>query len=309
MATTEFHILGISLAVLSAAALSIGNIWQSRGVQLATENKGNKKLFVTMLKTRVWLMGAAMYGLAMLLQIASLTFAPLMLVQPIGILALVFAVFLGARLSGTSPSREIYRAMTTCLIGVAGYVIIAAQVSKQKPIDDAELIAILSALFIALLAVGVVRVINHGQARRAPIIYVVLGGVFNAFVASLGKTVILRIQALLKADSFVFNSGTVLTLACLLGVGLASFLAIYYIQTAYTCNPSDIVVAGTTVIDPAVSVLIGITILHEATNASPLSLLLIAICGLIAILGVINLSKAETTPATAESSGDKSTKS
>lgn len=302
MTSAELHILGISLAVLSAAALSLGNIWQSRGVQLATERRGERRLFVTMLRTRVWLLGTAMFGLAILLQIASLTFAPLMLVQPIGILALVFAVLLGARFGHTSPSRAVYRAMATCLIGVIGYVIIAAQVSKQKPISEPEIVTILGALAAALLAVGIVRIVNRGQTRRAPIIYVILGGVFSAFVASLGKTVILRIQSLLKADHFTFNSGTLLTLACLLGIGLASLLSIYYTQTAYTCNPSDVVVAGITVIDPAVSVFIGILILHEATNAPAWSLAAITACGLIAVFGVFRLSKAETTPSAAPSS-------
>ena len=93
------HILGISLAVFS-----FDNIWQSRGIEIATARNGDGKLFLTVAKAPVWLLGTALYGVAILLQISSLTFAPLMLVQPVGVLALVFAVFLNPRFGGAKPA-------------------------------------------------------------------------------------------------------------------------------------------------------------------------------------------------------------
>lgn len=287
------HILGISLAVLSAAALSFGNIWQSRGIEIATARKGDGKLFLTVVKTPVWLLGTALYGVAILLQISSLTFAPLMLVQPVGVLALVFAVFLNPHFGGAKPTAAVYRAMGICLIGVFGYVIIAAQVSQQKAITDAQLVGVLVALGIALVIAAGTRILNHG-ASRAPIMYVLLGGIFSAFVASLGKTVIIRVQAAIADHHFSLDSGGLLTIGCVIGIGIASALSVYFIQSAYTCNASDVVVAGSTVVDPAVSVLIGIVILHEAASAPPWSLIAIAIAGAIAVVGVFKLSQAET---------------
>ncbi len=287
------HLLGIGLAVLSAGALSFGNFWQAKGVMVATANTGSRKLFLTMLRTPIWLLGTAFYGIAILLQISSLAFAPLMLVQPIGILALVFAVFLGAKATGTMPTRGIYRAVSLSLIGVVAYVIIASQVSKQKAITDAELIGILIALCVALVLAGAVFLIGKATSRLTPIIYVLFGGLFSAFVAALGKTVILRVQADFAGHSFRLDGEGILTLFCLLGVGVASGLSIYFVQKAYTCNPSDVVVAGTTVIDPAVSVFIGIVILHEATNAPIWSLLAIAAAGIIATIGVFLLAREE----------------
>ena len=287
------HILGIGLAVLSAAALSFGNLWQAKGIELATARKGDGKLFVTMIRTPTWLLGTALYGIAILLQVASLAFAPLMLVQPIGVLALVFAVFLGAKMSGTAPAHGIYRAISLCLVGVVAYVIIAAQVSKQKAITDTELIGVLIALCVALALAAVAWLTGRGRTRLAPILYVLFGGLFSAFVAALGKTVLLRVQASFAGHEFTLDAAGLLTIACLIGIGIAGALSIYFVQKAYTCNPSDVVVAGTTVIDPAISVFIGIVILHEAASAPVWSLLAILVAGIVATIGVFMLSKAE----------------
>ncbi|MFV0435379.1 MAG: multidrug DMT transporter permease [Leucobacter sp.] len=289
-------ILGVGLAVASAAAMSVGNIWQSKGVDLATKNKGDKPLFVSMLKTGIWLAGTGMFALAVLLQMGSLAFAPLMVVQPIGVLALVFAVFLTARATGKKPNPGVLKAVAICLSGVFVYVIIAAMVSKQKAISDGQLVAVLVALLIALIAAGIVRLVNHGSSRKAPILYVLLGAVFSSFVATLGKTVILRIQSLFAGHHFSLDHGGLLTIFCVIGIGIASALSIYCVQTAYTCNPSDVVVAGLTVVDPAVAVILGITILNEAAGAPVWSLFAIAVAGAVAIYGVLKLSKAENPP-------------
>lgn len=301
-AATEFDstpALGIALAVLSAAVLSVGNIWQSRGMETAVKRKGDGSLVVAMVKTPIWLAGTVMFGLAILLQMASLAFAPLMVVQPIGILALVFAVFLNARAEKRRPARGVLVAVLICLVGVTGYVIVAAAVSTQKAISDGQLIAVLSTLAAVLVIAGIVRLVNRGAAPRAPLMYVLLGAVFSSFVATLGKTVILRVQGLFAGHHFSLDSGGALTILCVLGIGAAAGLSIYYVQTAYTKNPSDVVVAGLTVIDPAIAVLLGIVILNEAAGAPPWSIALIAVAGAIAVFGVVKLARAENPPSDA----------
>src|SRR5690606_19735719 len=97
------------------------------------------------------LAGSAMFGLAIVLQMSSLAFAPIMLVQPIGVLALVFVVFLNAKFSGRKPSPEVLRSVGITLVGVTIYVLVASVASTQKAISDGQLIAILSALGGALV--------------------------------------------------------------------------------------------------------------------------------------------------------------
>lgn len=302
MHTVALHSLGILLALSSAAVLTFGNIWQSRGVAKATKLAGDKSFFLQLVKTPIWLLGTLMFGLAIVLQMGSLAFAPLMLVQPIGVLALVFAVFLNAKLAHRKPSPQVVKAVIITLVGVGAYVIIAAQVSEQKPITDGQLVAVLWTLAGALVLAGAVRLLSKKASAHSPILYVLLGGVFSAFVATLGKTVILRVQALFQGHHFSLDHGGALTLICVLGIGVASALSIYFVQTAYTCNPSDVVVAGLTVIDPAIAVLLGIVILQEAASAPLWSLIAIAVAGAVAVYGVLGLSKAEEAQAKIDAS-------
>lgn len=260
-------------------------------------------MFMTLLRTPIWLVGSVMFGLAIALQMASLAFAPIMLVQPLGVLALVFSVLISTKLSGVRPSAAITRSVTIAVLGVACYVAIASGVTKQGTITDAQLKSVIVALVIALAIAAVIRFGFHSAVSRAPILYVFLAGMFSAFVATLGKTVIMRVQALFAGHHFSLDSGGGLTITCLIGIGIASALSIYFTQTAYTCNSSDVVVAGLTVVDPAIAVVLGITILQEAAHAPIWSMIAITAAGAVAVFGVIRLARAEQPPQPAAPSG------
>jgi hypothetical protein len=65
----------------------------------------------------------------------------------------------------------------------------------------------------------------------------------------------------------------------------------YFVQTAYSVGPPDLVIAGLTVIDPMVAVLIGLIVLQEAATAPWPALVGFAIAGAIAVYGVISLAR------------------
>ena len=97
MELSSFPIIGIALAVLSAALLTVGNHLQSVGVERAkgasTSGLGAAG-FWALARTPVWLLGSVLFGLAILAQLTALAFAPLIVVQPVGVIALVFSVWL-----------------------------------------------------------------------------------------------------------------------------------------------------------------------------------------------------------------------
>ena len=84
--------------------------------------------------------------------------------------------------------------------------------------------------------------------------YVLAAGVIYGFVATLAKTVIKRLQ-----------SGEVdwLTLICVVALVAGTVLGAYFVQTAYSSGPPDLAIAGLTVVDPMVAVLIGLLVLGE----------------------------------------------
>lgn len=302
-------LIGIALALAAAAFMAVGNLLQSRGVHLAeSRSSGRKDAAIHMLRNRIWLFGSVSLVVAMVVQVGSLAFAPLIVVQPIGVAALVFSVVLTSIFSKTKPSNAIVRSIVLCVLGVGGFVAVAAIVSTQQPIADAQLVAVLVTLGCVLVATGIVELLGRGRPTP-PLLWVVLGGVYSAFVATLGKTVILRVQAILKAHDMPFNSADLLTIASIIGIGVAGGLSVVFVQRAHLDNPPEVVVAGLTVIDPTIAVILGIVILREATNAPLWAVFAFLVSGAIAVVGVLQLARAEKDPvnssANSSSSGEE----
>jgi drug/metabolite transporter (DMT)-like permease len=295
---TSLPILGIALAVLSAAALSVGNLFQARSVRAVAHKDPAVKQSVVrrLLTSRNWLLGGLLLIVAIVLQMLSLAFAPLIVVQPVGVTALVFTTLITSIVLRKRPTREVVRSITICVVGVGAFVSVAAAVSTQHAVTSVQLAAVLSVLVAVLVLAGVVLLLSRGNPR-APILWVLLGGVFSAFVATLGKTVILRVQTALASHSFAFDAANLLTIGCIVGIGVAGALSIYFVQRAHADNRPDVVVAGLTVVDPTVAVVLGIAILGEASDAPAWTFIAFAVAGAVAITGVFALSRAEQSSA------------
>ncbi|MEO8528581.1 MAG: multidrug DMT transporter permease, partial [Pseudolysinimonas sp.] len=83
--------IGIVIALFGAIFLSLGAQFQHRGVEVVEQRHGtgakaglNVRQMLRLLARPSWLIGTVMLGLAILFQLTSLGFAPLIVVQPIG---------------------------------------------------------------------------------------------------------------------------------------------------------------------------------------------------------------------------------
>lgn len=289
-------LIGIGLALASAVALAIGNMLQARGVKrmegAASVDAGGVSKALKLLRSRWWLVGSVLLGLSILFQMGSLTFAPLIVVQPMGVVALVITVLVTSLVAHQRPPVQVVRAIAICVLGVGAFVTVAALVSTQHAITNVQLVAVLVVLCCVLAATGLVFL--FGRRRRLPnLLWVLLGGVYSAFVATLGKTVILRVQSAWKSHDFSLNLANLLTIGCLLGIAVAGALSIYFVQRSHVDNRPEVVVAGLTVIDPTVAVVLSITILGEASAAPAWATLAFIVAGAVSMYGVFALSKAE----------------
>jgi len=120
------------------------------------------------------------------------------------------------------------------------------------------------------------------RKRAHPLFYIVTSGILYGFVATLAKIVIKRVQSA--------ELGW-LTVLCVISLLLAVALGAYFVQTAYSVGPPDLVIAGLTVIDPMVAVLIGLIVLKEAATANVWAYLGFVAAGLIAVYGVFSLAR------------------
>ena len=278
-------LIAVGISLLAAVVLSLGVWLQNEAFDKRTDNAITGRVSLKSLKSLLgrkrWLGGTALIGLASLLQILALAKAPLIVVQPVGAVALIVTALLNAGAAKVAITRSSWLAMGLSTLGIALFVSSAATVAKdQDHLSDASLLVVLG-LLIALLVIFLVSTMTFAKKAKA-LTYIVGAGVLYGFVASLIKVVLQRIFQ----QNFEW-----LTVMCVVALVGALLLGGWFVQNAYSSGPPDLVIAGLTVIDPMVGVFIGIVVLGEATAASLFTVISFALSGIIAIVGVWLLSK------------------
>ncbi|MBS1697294.1 MAG: multidrug DMT transporter permease [Actinobacteria bacterium] len=279
--------MGIPLALAGAVFMSLGAQYQHRGVEKVERLSGSDAATglswaqVKGLLTRPsWIVGTLMLGLAIVCQLAALTKAPLIVVQPLGAIALVITTLLNARVSGVAPTRRSLVSIFACVGGIFIFVLFAALFAVERAITEIQLFTILTILLVVIILLGACWLILRHRMRA--LFYVTGAGILYGFVATLAKAVINRIQA----GQFDW-----LTAVCVIALIAAGAAGAYFVQTAYGSGPPDLVIAGLTVVDPMVAVLIGLLVLQEGAAAPPWVFVAFAISGAIAGWGVVTLAR------------------
>jgi len=280
-------LIGIPLALLGAVFMSFGAQYQHRGVTKVERLSGSHSSgglgaghLLKLLARPSWVIGTVMLGLAIVCQLSALAFAPLIVVQPLGAIALVITTLLNAQISGHKPTKRSLIAIGACVGGIFVFVTIAALFATEKPVSNGQLITI-------LVLLGVVTIVFAGlwvwlRKRMGALFYIIAAGVIYGFVATLAKVVIVRIQA----SDFDW-----LTFTCLAALIIGAIVGAYFVQSAYASGPPDLVVAGLTVVDPIVAIFIGLTVLQETAGAPLWVYIAFSIVGAVAVWGVFQLAR------------------
>jgi drug/metabolite transporter (DMT)-like permease len=290
--TAEFvrnpsQLIGIPLAIVGAVFLSLGAQFQHRGVQKVEASSGvdaRSGLNVGQLKLLLarpsWVLGTLMLGFAIAFQLTALIWSPLIIVQPLGAIALVITAVLNARIYKVKLNHASVIAITACVGGVGLFVTIAALVAGEKAVTDQDLYTILIMLAIVLILFGLGFVFFRKRSKA--LFFILAAGIIYGFVATLAKVVINRIMN----ENFDW-----LTMLCVVALLAATGIGAYFVQTAYSSGPPDLVIAGLTVVDPMVAVAIGIVVLDEASGAPLWAMIGFAVAGAFAVWGVFQLAR------------------
>ena len=279
--------LAVCLSLLAAVALAFGAQFQNDAVVKNSDSTATRtsrvgiKQILGLFSNPRWLTGMSLLAAGAALQISALTLAPLIVVQPLGGIALVITALLNARATKTSINRATWMAIGLCTVGIGAFVVMASSVAKEEiHLDDSNLAQILLVMS-GIVVLFAVLFFTVGRQAKA-ISYILGAGVLYGFVASLIKAVVQRISQ---------GDFSLLTLVCAVITGLAVLLGGWFVQNAYASGPPDLVIAGLTVIDPMVAVIIGIIILGEVQTADAFTLTAFLVSAMIAIVGVWLLAR------------------
>lgn len=278
--------LAIGLAIVGAVFLALGAQFQNDAVtkhhapQQTRVGSLHIRQVIDLLKRPRWLTGTTFLVLAILFQLAALSLAPLIVVQPIGAVALIMTSLLNARIYKVRLDKRTLLAIAITMLGVGGFVVSAAAGATQVEMSNAKLLQVVFVLLGFLSLFGLLFFFSKGKV--GPLEYIFGAGILYGFVASLAKVVLGRLS---QGD---FDLLTLMAVGALVG---ATALGGWFVQNAYASGPPDLVIAGLTVVDPAVAVVIAIVILGEVDEASMPQLVTFGVAGAVAMAGVFMLAR------------------
>ncbi|MGN6744417.1 MAG: DMT family transporter [Amnibacterium sp.] len=292
-------LVGIPIAVVAAALLALGAQLQNQGATRVEEDGQRRRSWLetllALLSTPRWLGGSTVLAIAVALQLVSLLFAPIAVVQPIGALSLVITVLLDTRMNRARIPRRAVHAIVLCLVGVTAFVVTASLTTTSgspDPLQTGIVLAVLGAVLVLLGALLLALLRRPSALRNA-----LAAGVLFGFVATLAKLVIGRIAHVLTSGAGL-TAADWLTLLCVVALLTAGAVGLALVQAAYAAGSPDLVVAALTVVDPLVAVTIGVAVLGEAARAPGWAFAVFAVAEAVAVVGVLRLARHQPQPGT-----------
>ncbi|WP_335987698.1 glycosyltransferase [Glycomyces sp. MUSA5-2] len=224
----------------------------------------------TILRTPEWYAGNGLVVLGAGLHITALTLAPITVVQPIGMLALVLTV----AFSGTALTRAVAAALAMSVVGVVGMTALSATgTGAAVPAPD-----IVAAQWTLLAAAAAALAARFATGTGRALLLAVAAAVLFGFTS-----------ALVRAAA-VAPIAPELLAAVLAEAAVAALAGAWLLHKAYAAGPAATTAVGaTTIVDPLVAVLIGGLAFAETSGAV---LAVMAAPAVLAVAGLVVLARA-----------------
>jgi drug/metabolite transporter (DMT)-like permease len=262
------HGLAVMFALLAALFLAIGIVVRQRATMDVPEEQGVSALMVlTLVRRPLWWAGTAAAVAGFVFQALALAYGSLLLVQPILVSALLFALPLSARLANRRVTRGEWLWAMVLTAALAVFVLLA----KTSPGDyeaSVPLTVIVALVCIAAVSACVFVAIRNPGWKRAVLLAVAVGVLFGV-VAMLTK----QVMHLATYDG-VHAALTTPAPYLLMLVGI---VAVLLQQSAFHAGSLQTSVPTMLVLEPVVAVILGAVVLGEHMTVNGFKAVAIAV--------------------------------
>ena len=245
--------LSAGLALASALAFAIAIVAQQRAAERVSDTEARSgRLFVHLIRSPQWLAGTVSNTAGFALQAAALAYGSLLVVQPLLVTSVLFALPLGARLAHRRLPRSVGVWSALLVVGLAIFV------TTGRPNHGADhgshsgwliVAAVLVPLVVACLLASR-RLVGAARASLLAVAVGVLGGV----LAVLTKAVVTTLR---------HDAVTVFTTWELYGFLVVGASGVYLQQLSFQAGALQASWPIITVLEPIIAACIGVTLLHE----------------------------------------------
>lgn len=278
------HTLVVAAALAGAVFAAIGIVVRQRATMDVPRDQGVSTVMVmTLLRRRLWWIGTGAAVIGYLFQAVALAFGSIILVAPLLVSALLFALPMSARLSQRRVTRAewIWASVLTVALGVF------VSLARTKPGDyqGSALVAAVVAGGCLVFVAGCALLAQRWTDWRRAILLAVGVGVLFGVVAVLTKVVT---QILAEGSLPKLLTSPVLYLLVIVGV-IATLLQ----QSAFHAGSLRASVPAMLVLEPVVAVLLGEVVLGEHLAVSKPAAVAIGFAVLAMAAATVSLGRGE----------------
>lgn len=273
------------LALLSAFCFALAATLQQKGeLQLAAEGRAvtGLKSLGRLVAVPVWLLGTGVLLLGYLTQGGALDRGRLVVIQPLLVMTIVFALPLGRRLTGqTVVRRQVYGAIAV-VIGLSLFVMVGDP-SDGVDVPSSNSEYLLAAVAVSALAGLAVWRGSAGAPTAKAALFGVAAGLWFGLSATFTKP---TVEQLHVSVSDVLSNPEVYGL---LGFGLIAFLVQQLSLATGQLAPA---MAAVSVSNPVISVLLGVLMFDERLTRPTWHVLVAALALVFAMYGAVTITLA-----------------
>lgn len=270
--------LPVVIAIAGALAVAAGAAYQERSV-VAAPRLGQLRLLGFLVRSRGWCLGTVLTIAGVLAHMVALSHAPLIVIQPIGVSGLLFAVMLSAFFRRQRMTKEQVIGSLAVTAALAG--LLATLPGHTGAPIASRMEAILMPVGCASV-MGVFAVVARftGPTTRAWTLALAGGvayGATSAFARVIGSAAVTDVLALVQP----------LTLVAL-AIGMAGAVIV---QNAYRSGHFALAYATLLISDPLAAAAIGVVFFDERMPTGPLDGSIAAGAAVLLVIGVVLLAR------------------
>ncbi len=263
--------LAVFLALLAALLFAIAAVAQQK--EASTADAHGARLFLALVKSPRWWAGTVSDNVGYLVQAGALAVGSLLLVQPLLVTMLLFALPLGARYSGRRISRASLWWAVALAVSLAVFLIAG---TPDAGVDNAPWRDWTVSLAVCGGAVVAGLFIAARPGRRRALGLAMVTGVLFGLVSALTKTVTDQFGDGVSALAHSWET------YALIALGVGGFVAR---QLAFQAGSLEISFPAATVLEVVSAALIGMAVLHERIQADGLTWIVIGVSVVVMVLG------------------------
>ncbi|MGZ9884889.1 DMT family transporter [Rhodococcus ruber] len=273
---TASVVCALAAALLFAAA----SVAQQRSAEAVP---AGESLVAALIRSPRWWAGVVGDGGGYLLQVAALALGPVLVVQPLLVSSLLFALPLSAAFSGSRITRPTWLTAAALCAALVVFLVVGDPTAGEIDAPWHEWVLPLGAVCTAVSAATAIGLLGHDPGTRAMTLGAASGLLYGVAVA-FTKYVTDLFEHGLRPVVGAWQTWALLT---------AGLLGVYLQQRAFQAGPLAASLPAITIGEPLAAVFLGMTVLDERLRVDGPGLALVVASVAVMLIATVALSRSQ----------------